>query len=80
MMTSDSTQLQDTDAQLRDSVQQALQQSGYAELGNLEIDVDDGRVTLSGRVSSYYLKQVAQSRSLGLDGVRLLSNRVTIQG
>ena len=52
-----------------DALQQmrvALQTSNYACLRRVSCDVCQGVVTLSGRVPSFYLKQLAQTIVLGL--------------
>ena len=40
----------------------------------------DGVLTLEGRVPSFYLKQILQTRLLGIEGVEQLDNRVHVQG
>lgn len=42
-------------------VRRGLETSGYGELRTITCRVEGGIVTLNGRVSSYYLKQIAQS-------------------
>lgn len=42
-------------------VDRALRASGYPELRNVRVIVQDGIVHLNGSVSRYYLKQIAQS-------------------
>lgn len=42
------------------TVRLALRRSGHAELRNAEISADQQAVTISGRVPTFYLKQVAQ--------------------
>jgi osmotically-inducible protein OsmY len=39
----------------------------------------DGRVILQGRVPSYYLKQMAQSVTLAVVGVKSLENQIAVQ-
>ena len=41
----------------------ALAVAGSAELRRVRVEIEDGHVRLSGRVSTYYLKQVAQEVS-----------------
>jgi osmotically-inducible protein OsmY len=67
------------DQQLRDGVLEALRSSGYRPLGSLRCDVLDGVVSLSGVVRSYYLKQVAQTVTLRVAGIKGMSNLVEIQ-
>ena len=56
----------------------ALSQAGRGELKRIRVDVDGDTVRLRGRVTSYYLKQVAQEaiRPLAI-GLRI-DNRVQV--
>jgi osmotically-inducible protein OsmY len=47
-------------AQLQHAVCQQLGLSGRQSLRKIHVTVDNHRVTLSGTVSSFYLKQIAQ--------------------
>lgn len=47
-------------AQLRTAVFESLGLAGHRGLRGVQVDVEDDRVVLSGTVSSYYLKQMAQ--------------------
>jgi osmotically-inducible protein OsmY len=55
-----------------------LQRSAYQEIRKLTCDFHEGVLTLRGRVSSYYLKQVAQTLVFRLDGVGELNNRLEV--
>lgn len=66
------------DLELAESVDRALAASGYAPLRNLRVSAHHGTVLLSGRVPTYYLKQVAQSIALITAGVRELENHVDV--
>jgi osmotically-inducible protein OsmY len=59
-------------------VESRLKRSSYAELHGVSCDYHEGVVTLRGRVSSYYLKQMAQALVFRLDGVQELNNRVEV--
>lgn len=59
--------------------QAALRLSGYRELSQLDCEVVDDVVILSGVVSSYYLKQVAQAAILALETARAVENRLEVQ-
>ena len=57
----------------------ALRQSPIPALRKLAVEEADGTVVISGSVSSYYLKQLAQETVLHvLDDGRLLYNRVAV--
>jgi osmotically-inducible protein OsmY len=63
---------------LADRIGQALRGSGYAALGSVDIAIDEGHVTLRGPVRSFHQKQIATSIVLPLDGVKGLSNELTV--
>lgn len=68
------------DKQIIDLVRAALCSSGYDPLRTLHAYCDDGRVTLEGRVPTYYLKQVAQSVLRTVSGVQRIDNEVHVTG
>ena len=55
-----------------------LLQSNYPQLQQVRSDFHNGVLTLHGRVSSYYLKQVVQSLVLGMEGVVEIRNWVEV--
>jgi osmotically-inducible protein OsmY len=57
---------------------EALTHSPIAQLRRLAVVTDDARVTITGTVSSYYLKQLAQETVLSLIGDRELCNDVEV--
>jgi osmotically-inducible protein OsmY len=57
---------------------QALRDSPIPALRKLNVDETDSTVVLSGCVSSYYLKQLAQETVMPILGVRELHNRVRV--
>ena len=56
----------------------ALRGSPIPALRKLSLEENDGTVTLLGKVSSYYLKQLAQETILPLLDGRKLCNRVQV--
>jgi osmotically-inducible protein OsmY len=76
-MTSRFTQSRD-DLRLAEQVERALITTGYGPLHHIEVTVHAGRVTLEGRVSSYYLKQRAQTTALTVPGVAELCNDLEV--
>ncbi|MCU0962110.1 MAG: BON domain-containing protein [Pirellulaceae bacterium] len=54
--------------------------SSYNELRRVTGDFHEGILTLRGRVSSFYLKQVAQTLVQHLEGVERIVNRVEVTG
>ena len=59
-------------------VESRFQHSGYIELRDLSCHFHEGVLTLRGRVSSYYMKQLAQTFVFHLEGVQELNNRVEV--
>lgn len=54
-----------TDDALLENVRRVIQTSGYAgPLCRVEVSIDEGQVVLSGRVGSFYHKQVAQTLAM----------------
>jgi osmotically-inducible protein OsmY len=63
---------------LRSAVLAGLQSSGYHVLRNIECEVRDSAVFLSGVVPTFFLKQMAQAVALRVDQVREVVNRVEV--
>lgn len=55
-----------------------LRRSGYHTVRSVSCRFRHGVLILEGRVPSYYLKQIAQTRVGGLAGVEKLDNRVQV--
>jgi osmotically-inducible protein OsmY len=60
-------------------VEARMRHSGYYELREVSCDFHEGVLTLRGCVTSYYLKQLAQSLVLRLEGVEELNNRLEVR-
>ena len=58
--------------------EQVLQQSPIPALRRLSVEESDDEVVVSGCVSSYYLKQLAQETIMPILGARELRNRVLV--
>ena len=58
--------------------QSRLRRSGYHELRLVSCEFHEGVLTLRGRVSSYYLKQVAQELVRQVDGAEEVNNRLEV--
>ena len=61
-----------------DLVERTLRATGYGPLRGIAVTVHARLVILSGRVPSYYLKQVAQTTALAIPGTRHLRNDVDV--
>ena len=64
---------------LRSAALARLRSSGYAGLRRLRCEVTDAVVIVRGTLPSYYLKQMAQSVILRLDGIRSVKNLVEVR-
>jgi len=63
---------------IRAMVESQMRHSGYYELHYISCDFHEGVLILRGCVSSYYLKQLAQSLVLQLTGVEEVNNRLEV--
>jgi osmotically-inducible protein OsmY len=66
------------DRGIAETAQHRFQENVYLALRSLTCEVADGVLTLSGRVPSYYLKQVAQEAVADLPGVRQIVNAIEV--
>lgn len=67
------------DHSIVDAAYRALRASGYGQLRGLSVHCDNGRVTLQGRVPTFYLKQVAQSVLKPIHGITDIDNDLSVQ-
>jgi osmotically-inducible protein OsmY len=66
------------DVRLAERVDRALRATGYGPLRGIEVTVQERLVSLGGRVPSYYLKQVAQTIALAVQGTREVRNNLDV--
>lgn len=66
------------DRSIRENVNRALLETGYAPLRCIQCDVSNGVVELTGSVPSFYVKQLAQAAVLRLDRIRGVKNRLHV--
>ena len=74
------------DSDFKQSQQQELEQnllrklgeSGHSQLSNVACGCCDGRIVLTGRVTSYYLKQLAQEMVRKVDATARVENRLRV--
>ena len=66
------------DEQIVSQVCDALAATRYPSLQNLQVYCDHGRVTLQGRLPTYFLKQIAQSAVQSVAGVRDIDNDIRV--
>jgi hypothetical protein len=67
-----------TTPMLRPPAAEALEQSPLPDLRYLRVDENDAEVVITGKVSSYYLKQLAQETVRPVLGQRRLLNKVVV--
>ena len=60
------------------AVQQALHLTGYGELRRVQVGCDGDAVTITGRVPTYYLKQLAQYVALEIPGIQNFRNDLQV--
>jgi osmotically-inducible protein OsmY len=61
-----------------DQVQNALKDTGNPSFRIIEVSLNDGAITLNGRVPNYYLKSVAQETALTVHGVWWIVNNLEV--
>lgn len=67
-----------TNHQLVDDLHHAFRTAGYVQLRQIGITHQNGHVTLRGRVSTYFLKQVAQTLAWSRPGVQVVDNDIEV--
>lgn len=66
------------DMPLDDRVLYALEQNPHVTRRNLRFETEQGRVTLRGKVGTYYQKQMAQEAVRHIEGVREIANELEV--
>ena len=61
-----------------EEVELSLQRTGYSELRSIRCLMRNGEVTLQGNVTTYHMKQVAQSLVRRIAGVISVKNEITV--
>lgn len=67
-----------SDHSVVDLAKAALSGCGYSQFRQLQVYCENGRVTLQGRLPTYYLKQVAQTSIQSITGVRGVDNDIRV--
>jgi len=68
-----------SDSELKENVETALLQNPSTESYEVNIDVNDGQVTLSGEVDSWQEKNLAEKVAKGVDGIHTLNNNIIFE-
>lgn len=66
------------DQRLAERVENALRTTGYGALHTVRVSVHARVIILEGRVSSYYLKQIAQATALAIPGAHQIRNGLDV--
>lgn len=66
------------DLRLAEHIERALRATGHGALRAVEVAVRGRLVILSGRVPTYYLKQIAQATALTVPGTHQLHNDLDV--
>ena len=66
------------DHRLAERVERALRATGYGVLRTVRVAVNARVVILGGRISTYYLKQLAQATALAVPGVHQVRNDLDV--
>ncbi len=64
---------------IAERVEFAIAHHPHLTRNHLHFNTNDGRVTLRGRVTSYFEKQMAQEALRNIEGVREIENRLTVE-
>jgi hypothetical protein len=64
---------------LGEAIAAAYKESGYGELEGLDIHTDGNRVVISGKVSSFFVRQKAECIGLHLAGLGNLESHVQVE-
>ena len=67
-----------TNADLEENLRQLLQKQGHGRLGEIEVDVEDDVITISGVVATYYQLQLAQTIIMKNAVGRTLQNSIRV--
>ena len=71
--------IEDSNAAVRQRVSSFLQSRHFPAFRNFKIEVDQGEVTLTGKVQSYYEKQIAMTSCQNVAGVVTLIDEIVVQ-
>jgi osmotically-inducible protein OsmY len=63
---------------IRETAESRLRNSSYCPVRTICCDYHEGVLILRGRVSAYYLKQIAQAAVAEMDGVLEIANRIQV--
>lgn len=74
----ESSDLSISQLSLEDRVRISFDQLGYRQLNAVQCTADGDSMLLTGKLKSFYLKQVAQSVAVKIPGVRSVRNEIEV--
>jgi len=72
--------LPDSDQSIQQNVRLALEKNSSLNSSNIQIYIENGKVTLSGTVSSDSEKSIAETTVMGVTGVTWVENDLVVTG
>lgn len=67
-----------SDDRILDDIRLAFRNSGYHELQQVELEIKDGDVHLTGVLPTHYCRQVAQLSVMRVPGVATVNNAIKV--
>ena len=64
--------------QIQERVAMALRKTGYPIMDHISISIERNRAVLRGKVPSFYMKQVAQTTVMKINGVASVQNELVV--
>jgi len=65
--------------ELEELLRISFEQLGYQQLSNVDCEVEENVLVLTGELKSFYLKQVAQTVAMKIPGVASVRNLIEVQ-
>jgi len=65
--------------ELEELLRISFDQLGYQQLNNVDCEVEENVLVLTGKLKSFYLKQVAQTVAMKIPGVASVRNLIEVQ-
>lgn len=72
-------EISEVESGMVENAKKHLRERGYEELRNVTCEYFDGVLVLRGRVSSYFLKQMAQVAVHGISGISFVRNAIDVE-
>lgn len=63
---------------LEDKVRISFERLGYPQLNAIELTADGDIMLMTGKLNSFYLKQIAQTVAIKIPGIRSVENQIEV--